>query len=348
MLSKFKKAMIVVYMGKIPPYFQLWTKSCSYNEDYDFLFFTDQHIERESLPKNFLLHSITLDNVNERLGRMFGNDCKISSNYKLCDLRPLYGEIFSEELNGYDFWGHCDTDLIFGNISHFLTDDILSKYDKVLTLGHFTLYRNTDFVNSVYRTKDKRNRYKEMLATNNSCFFDEGIFNQIIPLYRKKKLFPVWLYDDRYNVNSIFADNNIPIYINFDIIADINYFEDNLQLCWGSCVDYRDSNSMHSVFCWEKGRLRRYYLNRGEVKNEEFMYIHLQKRSMENRITDVDSDKFFILKHSFEDHHKITTDFLKHSNVNVRSFKDIKKACMRKIKHNGHRMKVILQRFFNK
>ena len=108
--------MIVVYMGKIPPYFQLWTNSCSYNEDYDFLFFTDQHIERESLPKNVLLHSITLDNVNERLGRMFGNDCKISSNYKLCDLRPLYGEIFSEELNGYDFWGHCDTDLIFGNI----------------------------------------------------------------------------------------------------------------------------------------------------------------------------------------------------------------------------------------
>ena len=346
MQSKYKKALVVVYMGSIPPYFQLWAKSCSYNDDYDFLYFTDQGIQKNVVPKNVLLYNITLDNVNERLARKFGNGCRISSNYKLCDLRPLFGELFADELKGYDFWGHCDTDLIFGNISNFLTDNILSQYDKVLTLGHFTLYRNTPFINSIYRTKDNRNRYKDMLSTNDSCFFDEGIFTQIIPLYRKKKLFPVWLYDDRYNVNSIFADNNIPIYVNFDIIADINYFEDNLQICWGSCVDYCDLKSKRSVFCWEKGKIYRYYMNKGEVREEEFMYIHLQKRRMTNNMSDVNADRFFIQKHSFEDYRKVTSDFLSRSNVNEKSLDDIKNACIRKIKHNGHRLKMILKKMF--
>lgn len=336
--------MVVVYMGQIPPYFQLWAKSCLYNEDYDFLFFTDQNIPKGELPKNVLLHNFTLESVNNRLVRLFGNDCKISSNYKLCDLRPLYGEVFAEELRNYDFWGHCDTDLIFGCISHFLTDDILSKYDKILTLGHFTLYRNTPYVNSLYRTMDKRKRYKEALASDGSCFFDEGIFKQIIPLYRKKKLFPVWLYDDRYNINSVFANNNIPIYVNFDIIADTNYFEDNLQLCWGSCVDYNDRHSKQSVFCWERGRLRRYYIKSGEIKKEEFMYIHLQKRQMKNNINDTKCHKFLILKHSFDDYNDITPEFLRLSNINERSLGDIKNTCIRKIKHNGHRIKIMLIR----
>ena len=49
----------------------------------------------------------------------------------------------------YDFWGYCDIDLIFGNIRKFITDDILDKYDKILSRGHFTLFRNKDSINTI-------------------------------------------------------------------------------------------------------------------------------------------------------------------------------------------------------
>ena len=32
------------------------------------------------------------------------------------DLRPAYGVLFEEYLDGYDFWGHCDLDVLFGRI----------------------------------------------------------------------------------------------------------------------------------------------------------------------------------------------------------------------------------------
>lgn len=343
-MNKYKIAFVIVYLGKIPPYFNVWLKSCSYNQNYTFLFFTDQDLCGIVLPNNVKAHNISLKDINSKLYKIFNQNYHIKQNYKLCDLRPLYGELFAEELINFDFWGHCDVDLVFGNISNFITNKILDNYDKILTLGHFTLYRNCKKINSIYRTLDKRERYKEVLTTDKNCFFDEGIFNQIIPLYRQKKLFPVWLYDDRYNINSIFADNGFSYYVNFDIIADINYFEDNLQLTWGSCIDYNDRHSHHSVFIWDNGRIVRKYLEKGIIKEEEFMYIHLQKRAMAIHVDVNQSSSFLILKHSFENYTEITKDFLLASNINKRNFKAHKDHVIRFIKHNGHRLKMILKR----
>ena len=44
----------------------------------------------------------------------------VNSPYKLCDYKPVYGLIFDEDLQDYDFWGHCDVDLIFGDIRKFI------------------------------------------------------------------------------------------------------------------------------------------------------------------------------------------------------------------------------------
>lgn len=342
-MNKNSIALIVVYLGRIPSYFDVWLKSCAANPNVTFLYFTDQSLHGVSIPENVRTYNITLADINIRLNVLFNQDYKVANAYKMCDLRPLYGELFAEELKSFDFWGHCDVDMVFGQISHFITDEILARYDKVLTLGHFTLYRNTDKINSVYRVLDKRNRYKDVLTTDDSCFFDEGIFQQIIPMYRKKHLFPVWLYDDRYNINSIFADNGIPYYVNFDIIADVNYFEDNLQLVWGSCIDYNDHHSRHSVFAWNDGRLVRHYLEHGEIREEEFMYIHLQKRAMETHLNVSEVQSFLIFKHSFEPMASITKDLLHSSNRNERDFNARKVALLRFLKHNGHRLKMIIK-----
>jgi hypothetical protein len=81
---------------------------------------------------------------SERLGRRM----EIRNPYKICDWKPFYGHIFREYLVAYDFWGHCDMDVIWGDIESHFSDDMLTKYD-VLTpsssgvIGHCTIYRNT-------------------------------------------------------------------------------------------------------------------------------------------------------------------------------------------------------------
>ena len=36
--------------------------------------------------------------------------------YKLCDFKPAYGFIFGEYLKEYDYWGHCDIDIVWGDL----------------------------------------------------------------------------------------------------------------------------------------------------------------------------------------------------------------------------------------
>ena len=76
----------------------------------------------------------------------------ISAPYKFCDFRPAFGEIFSDYLVGYDYWGHCDVDLIWGDIRKFVTDDVLTKYKRIFSRGHCSIYENSSEVNAFYRT----------------------------------------------------------------------------------------------------------------------------------------------------------------------------------------------------
>ena len=43
----------------------------------------------------------------------------------------MFGHIFSDYLVGYDFWGYGDIDLIYGNISKFITRDMLEQFDCI-------------------------------------------------------------------------------------------------------------------------------------------------------------------------------------------------------------------------
>ena len=50
--------------------------------------------------------------------------------------------MFADELAGYDFWGHCDLDVVFGRVRDHLPAEAFEA-DKVLVQGNFALYRNT-------------------------------------------------------------------------------------------------------------------------------------------------------------------------------------------------------------
>ena len=121
-----------IWMGKLPENFAFWRLSAEKNESIDFFIITDQEGYTDSSNIHFVY--MTFGQVRERFQRLFPFKIKLRTPYKLCDYKPVYGEIFSEYIKEYDFWGHCDLDLLWGNIRSFLTDDIFEKYDKIT--GH--------------------------------------------------------------------------------------------------------------------------------------------------------------------------------------------------------------------
>lgn len=100
----------------------------------------------------------------------------------MCDFRPFYGRIFKYYLRGYQFWGYCDIDIVFGDLSKVLNEDFLSNidiftaYDKSL-VGHFTVLRNTEEINNLCLSIKNYDKIAKNKETN---FMDELLFYKVI------------------------------------------------------------------------------------------------------------------------------------------------------------------------
>jgi len=180
MNNKYRICIICPYFGVLPNYIGLFFQSCKTNYSIDWLIFTDCSYHGY-LPNNVKLIFTSFDDFRERVQAKFDFQISLTSAYKLCDFRPAYGVILNDYLNGYDYWGHCDLDMIFGDIRKFWTDEVLSKYDKIFTRGHLTLYRNTPIVSKYYMLPGEGYDYKNVFSNPKSRCFDEMIgINKIL------------------------------------------------------------------------------------------------------------------------------------------------------------------------
>lgn len=248
----YKIVYIVPYFGKMRSDFNIWLKSCSYNKSIDFLIFTDD-CGNYDYPANVHMKYITLPDLKLQIEDKLGFNIAMSHPYKLCDFKPAYGDIFSDYITEYDFWGHCDTDLIWGDIRTFITDEILCKYEKIGFLGHSTLYKNTKEINQRYKASiDGCDvNYKKVFTTDQGFHFDEGF------------------------VNKLYRVNNWPFYTGVHF-ADLTEYRHNFFLTNVK----KETNHTRQIFVWEKGHLHRLYLCGHKICNDEFMYIHFLKRKM--------------------------------------------------------------------
>lgn len=123
-------AYVVPYFGKFPKGFQFWLLSCKCNPSIDWLIFTDDKTPYD-YPENVKVTYWTFDQMKKKAQAIYDFPIFLERPYKLCDFKPAYGEIFADELKDYDFWGHCDIDLVWGNIRKFYTDAVLGQYEKV-------------------------------------------------------------------------------------------------------------------------------------------------------------------------------------------------------------------------
>ena len=159
-----KKILIIVpYFGAFPSYFREWAFTAGFLKEQaiDFLLITDNSIEFE-LPDNIRVYKLTFEELKNHIQNKFDFKIELIKPYKLCDFKPVFGYIFEKEVQGYDFWGNCDIDQVWGDVRSFVTDDILNRFDRVYYLGHLTLYRNTPAMNRLFRQPGAIYDYKRV------------------------------------------------------------------------------------------------------------------------------------------------------------------------------------------
>ena len=293
--KRMKIAIIVAYFGTLPSYFQLFLDSCRINKNFDWLIFTNDTTEYHYPPN---VHQIIM-NFNECrkiVQNHFEFTVTLKTPQKLCDYKCAYGYIFQEYLVNFDWWGHCDLDQIFGDLNAFVTEERLNILDKIYSLGHLTLYRNTDENNRIFMSElNGETPYKKVFTSDKGMGFDE------------------WLPG---NVNEIFLNKNVPaLYENEG--ADIEAYHTAFILTNYDVSQrkYIYSSVRNSIFLWENGKLYQIYQEYGEVQRKEFPYIHLQKRCMKDRRKSIQSGRFYIVPNCFVDGSEDPVALLKYSRI---------------------------------
>lgn len=131
-------AVLTCWYGEYPWYFPYFIHSCAYNPSVDFIIITDNETLIPSKPENVKIIYKTMDDIKTAASEKLGFCVSLDYAYKLNDFKPAYGFIFPEILKNYDFWGHGDIDLVYGDIRYFLTDDILDQFDIVNSRHDYT------------------------------------------------------------------------------------------------------------------------------------------------------------------------------------------------------------------
>lgn len=280
-------ALVLPYFGSLDRtgFFRHFLTSCAFNPSIDFLIFTDDESEWD-YPDNVEVRRLPFESLRDRVAAHFNFPISLEQPYKLCDFKVAYGEIFEEELRGYDYWGYVDADVILGNVRSFLTDGVLNGYLKIYSRGHLTLMENRPEVSGLYRLEDNPRipSYRDVFSSGKSYQFDE------------------WG-----GIDLMFISRNLPMYDQLDFDdTDVRYAPFRpIQ---------RVKNSPHSAmrdicYTFENGRLVRHAEFYGEVAREDICYLHLPKRRMVDNLPER-ATRFTVIPDSFEPYRSVDQNFL--------------------------------------
>lgn len=279
-------AIVILYFGKLPNYFDLFLESAAKNNTIDFYLFTDtQPALPEGCSNIYITHS-TLEQCKVRIENAVGYSCCLEAPYKLCDYRPSYGLVFADYLAEYDWWGFCDVDVILGDLRKFLTNDILQQYEKFSNLGHLMLFKNTTAVNKRFM-----------------CW-KTGAYNTFFEAAHSRRNVA---FDEKGGLTGMSKGGLYATCIDYKYIADI----------WPDTYHFRTFYNYRSdapcVFSFCEGKLFGYFIEDAGIQRIEFMYIHLQARNMKMNIEN--GNAFLVLPDRFAEFEQIDEEFIRNESI---------------------------------
>lgn len=263
-------AIIAVYFGRLPSYFDLWLTSCRFNPGFDWLVFTDCDWRAFDIPANVHMHALTLDEFRRVAADALGIPVRFGSPYKVCDFRPAYWMLLPLAGRPYAYWGHCDLDMIFGRLDRFIRADILDGAEKIFSVGHLTLYRNCPEANFMFRRHHPELNWVEILSDERHRGFDEHI-----------------------GVNRIWRYHGGRTYVDETIIADLDPHVRRLEFVNAL------RNRRQQLFYFDQGKVLCGVYSGGRWSTSEYMYVHFQKRAMARRSCDPYASRFAIASDGF-------------------------------------------------
>ncbi len=167
--------LLSAWFGPKPPWYSLFVEQMK----------RFQMVDWECVPPFDGPHSEQADWMNKLVTERLGVACRKGAGVddnSVCDLRPAYGEIFADKYEGYDWWGWCDLDMLFGDMDKLLQWICLPEVNVVTfkreyLSGCLTLLRNTPFLKRVYRL----GRYWEVFGDTRYHCWDESGYHYFGP-----------------------------------------------------------------------------------------------------------------------------------------------------------------------
>lgn len=254
-------AFILPWFGPLRNYFDIFLRSCSINGEYDWIILTD-HVP-EQTPDNVRIRPMTFEEFQRAAQSKFEFRIALDRPYKICDFKPALGYIFEEELGGYEYWGHCDCDFVFGRLAPILESLFDKGYEKIFSAGHLTIYRNDPLNNRRFMQVDKDGVDMHRIALSNPGIFafDESLWTRSVHTLFMEQGAAMYEADRSFNVSTSYYGLRRTIY---DPTSRGWVMEkEQPQALWldasGACALYRIGDARE---------VRRY------------AYIHLQGREM--------------------------------------------------------------------
>lgn len=158
--------LICPWFGPFPPWFALYRRNIarlSFIGGFDVLIDTD------------------LDDFKGRVRERLGIECPITpGSAKIHDYRAALGELYSEAIADYDWWGHTDFDCVYGRVERFYNEETLEELDVVTDCddyicGPWTLYRPA--VASAFR---QHKGWEEILESPTTSGWVEDRFTDLL------------------------------------------------------------------------------------------------------------------------------------------------------------------------
>ena len=254
---------ILPWFGALRNYFDLFLTSCQNNDEYDWIILTDN--APRWTPSNVKVLTMSFDEFQRVVQSKFDFRIMIDKPYKICDFKPALGYIFEKEISGYEYWGHCDCDLIFGRLAPLLEPLFDEGYEKIFSAGHLTLYRNTCENNRRFLLADKDGVNMSRIALSNKGVFafDEAVWAR--------------------NVHTLFVGQGVKIFeddLSFNVSTAYYRLRrtafNPLSRKWEVQKEYPNA-----MWADSSGVCALYRLPQNKSEVRRYAYVHLQGRQME-------------------------------------------------------------------